>query len=354
MGYDIDPILWVSVEERGEKLSDAEKKNLRERLAAEARSLPGVANAARAVTVPFWMTWNENIYVAGWDTASLNRMGMFNIQGASPEYLATVGTRLVRGRNIAASDTKDAPKVMVVSQTMASKLWPGKDAIGQCVRVGADTNPCSEVVGIAEDIRTNDEFNKDNMLYYYRPIDQVQAEGGGLFVRVRGEAATHAESVRRSLQKLMPGSSYVTVRPMAEIFGPTIRSWQLGATMFVAFGALALVLAAIGLYSVIAYNVVQRTHELGVRVAFGAQVRDVIRLVLTEGLRVSALGIVIGGAAALVAVRWVAPLLFNVSPRDPLVFGFVVAVLLAAATLASLIPALRAARVDPNVALRSE
>ena len=355
MGYDIDPILWVSVEERGEKLTDAEKKSLRERLAAEAKTLPGVANAARAVTVPFWMTWNEDIYVAGWDTAALNKMGSFNIQGASPDYLATMGTRLIRGRNIEASDSKEAPKVMVVSQSMATRLWPGKDALGQCVRVGSDTMPCTNVVGIAEDIRSSDEFNKDNMLYYYRPIDQVQQEGGGLFVRVRGDDAARAmEGIRRSLQKLMPGASYVTVRPMSEIFGPTIRSWQLGATMFVAFGSLALILAGIGLYSVIAYNVVQRTHELGVRVAFGAQVRDVIRLVLGEGLRVAAAGIVIGGSIALVAVRWVAPLLFNVDPRDPLVFGFVVAVLLGAAVLASLIPALRAARVDPNVALRSE
>ena len=354
MGYDIDPILWVSVEERGENLSDAEKKSLRDRLQQEAKSLPGVANASRAVTVPFWMTWDESIFVAGWDTAALSKLGSFPLQGASPEYLATMGTRLIRGRNIEPSDTKDSPKVIVVSQSMGNKLWPGKDALGQCVRIGADTMPCSTVVGIAEDIRTSDDFNKDNLFYYYRPIDQVQSAGGGLFVRVHGDAARSGESIRRSLQKLMPGSSYVTVRPMSEIFGPTIKSWRLGATMFVAFGSLALVLAAIGLYSVIAYNVVQRTHELGVRVAFGAQVRDVIQLVLAEGLRVSVAGIVIGGAIALVAGRWVAPLLFNVQPRDPLVFTSVIAVLLAAATLASLIPAMRAAKVDPNVALRSE
>lgn len=354
MGYDIDPILWVSVESRGEKWSDAESKAIRERLQQEARSLPGVANAARAVTVPFWMTWNEDIYVAGWDTAALNKLGSFNIQGGSPEYLATLGTRLIRGRNIEPSDTKNAPRIMVVSDAMAKKLWPGKDALGQCVRVGADTMPCTSVVGVAEDIRTSGEFNKDGMLYYYRPIDQVQAEGGGLFIRVNGDAARSGEAIRRSLQKLMPGSSYVTVRPMSEIFGPTIRSWQLGATMFVAFGLLALVLAAIGLYSVIAYNVVQRTHELGVRVAFGAQVRDLIQLVLAEGLRVSLAGIVIGGGIALIAGRWVAPLLFRVEPRDPIVFTLVFLVLLSAAMLASLIPAMRAAKVDPSVALRSE
>lgn len=354
MGYDIDPILWVGVEERGEKLTDEEKSALRDRLADAARELPSVANASRAVTVPFYMQWDESIFVQGIDTARLNAMGSMLIQGAAPQYLETVGTRLLRGRFIQATDTKDSPKVMVVSESMSRALWPGQDALGQCVRIGADTNPCTEVVGIAEDIRANDDFAKDKKFFYYRPITQTAASSGGLFVRTRGSAAAEAESVRRALQKLMPGSSYVTAQPMAQIFAPNIRSWRLGATMFVAFGSLALVLAAIGLYSVIAYNVVQRTHELGVRVAFGAQVKDVMRLVLGEGLRLTLVGIALGGAVALFAGKWIAPLLFNVKPTDPLVLGGVVGVLLLTATLASLIPALRAARVDPNVALRSD
>jgi predicted permease len=354
MGYDIDRLVWVSVEERGEKLAEAEKISLRDRLLEAARVIPGVQNAARAVTVPFWMTWDEGITVAGFDSAQMRQLGSFEIQGAGPGYLQTMGTRLLRGRSIEATDTKDSPKVMVVSESMARTLWPGKDALGQCVRVGADTNPCTDVVGIAEDIRTNDEFAHDKKLYYYRPITQTAATQGGLFVRVAGDPGRAGEVIRRSLQPLMPGASYVTARPMAEIYGPTIRSWRLGATMFVAFGALALVLAAVGLYSVIAYNVVQRTHEMGVRVAFGARMGDVVRLVLGEGLRITVAGVVIGGAVALYAGRWVAPMLFNVKPSDPLVYAFVVGVLLLAATLASLIPAMRAARVDPNVALRSD
>jgi predicted permease len=353
MGYDIDPLLWVSVEERGERLTPDEKDALRNRLLEAAKNAPGVASASRAVTVPFWMTWNENIHVAGIDSAS--RLGMFSIQEATPEYFTTMGTRMIRGRPLEATDARNTPKVMVVSEAMAKALWPGKDAIGQCVKVGErpDTLPCTTVVGIAENMRSQD-LQEDKMFHYYRPIAQGRPGSGGLFVRVVGDAANQMEALRRSLQRLMPGSGYVTVRPMAEIFDPTIRSWKLGATMFTAFGALALVLAAIGLYSVIAYNVVQRTHEMGVRVAFGAQVGDVVRLILNEGLRVTIAGVVIGAAIALYAGKWIAPLLFNVKASDPLVFVFVVAVLLGVATLASLIPALRAARVDPNVALRSE
>ena len=159
---------------------------------------------------------------------------------------------------------------------------------------------------------------------------------------------------RRSLQQLMPGVSYVTVTPMSTIMAPVVRSWQLGATMFAIFGALALLLAAIGLYSVIAYNVAQRTHEMGVRVALGAQVRDVVSLIVREGLRVVLPGVLLGSLIALAAGKWIAPLLFEVSPKDPPVLIAVVVTLTLTAVAASLAPALRAARVDPNEALRAD
>ena len=348
LGYDVDRLLIVNVEERGEKLSDDEKDAMRNRLHQAASALPGVESAARAVTIPFYWMWSEELFVQGFDTVR----GQHLLQAASPEYFRTTGTRIIRGRGIEATDTRNAPPVMVVSEAMAKELWPNKDALGQCVRVGADTMPCTTVVGIAENIRAQD-LKDDKMYYYYLSIDQKARMQGGVYVRVSNPAA-QKESVRRELQKLMPGASYVTVTPMSEIFDPNVRSWRLGATMFVAFGALALVLAAIGLYSVIAYNVVQRTHELGVRVAFGAQMRDVVRLILGEGLRLALAGVIIGGAIALFAGRWVAPLLYHVKPTDPVVYGSVIAVLLGAAALASLVPALRAARVDPNVALRSD
>jgi ABC-type antimicrobial peptide transport system permease subunit len=152
----------------------------------------------------------------------------------------------------------------------------------------------------------------------------------------------------------MPGVSYVTVTPLTKILEPNVRPWRLGATMFALFGGLALLLAAVGLYSVIAYNVTQRSHELGVRIALGAQGRDVLRLVVGSGLRVAIAGIVIGGSIALVAGRFIAPLLYHVSPKDPLIYVTAAVTLLAVAMLASLIPARRATRVDPNVALRAD
>jgi ABC-type antimicrobial peptide transport system permease subunit len=162
------------------------------------------------------------------------------------------------------------------------------------------------------------------------------------------------EPLRRAMQTVMPGVPYANVRPMRASLDEEMRPWRLGATMFAVFGLIALVLSSLGLYSVVAYTVAQRMHEMGVRVALGAQVGDIRRLVLTQGLRVAAVGVAGGTIIALTTGRFVAPMLFQTSPRDPVVFGVVIALLLAVATLASLVPARRAVRADPLVALRSE
>jgi predicted permease len=351
LGYDVDPVLVVNLNMRGLKLDSAQAVDLRARLLRTAKATPGVENAALQVTMPFWSQWSTSLFVEGIDTVS--RLGQFDLNAVSPEYFATVGTRIVRGRGVTAQDIATAPRVMIVSQAMGKVLWPGKDPLGQCIRVNADTMPCTRVVGIAENIKEQ-RFSGDSGYFYYMPAAQYAPMQGGLFVRARGDAKRIKESVRRSLQREMPGTSYITITPVSEIVSSQVRSWQMGATMFLAFGVLALVLAAVGLYSVIAYNVAQRMHELGVRVALGAQSWDVTRLVVVDGLRLAGVGVVVGGAGALWASKWVKPLLFNVSPRDPLVFGIVATTLIAVAVAASWIPARRASRVDPNVALRAE
>ena len=242
---------------------------------------------------------------------------------------------------------------MIVSEAMGRTLWPGRDAIGQCIRVQADTMPCTTVVGVAENIKSR-SLTDDPGLSYYMPVEQYHPESAHLLIRVRGNADDYVETVRRALQREMPGSAYVVAHSMREVIGPQERSWQSGATMFVAFSALALVLAAIGLYSVIAFDVAQRTHELGVRIALGAQAGDVLRLIVGAGLRFAVAGIVVGLAITLATGRFVAPLLFGVSARDPLILSAVGGLLLGVAVAASAIPALRATRVDPNVALRVE
>lgn len=366
LGYDADHLLWIEPRLRGTKLDAAGKTALRTALLDRAQHAAGATQAALDLGVPFSIEYNTDLFVTGID--SVQKLGEFHQREVTPTFFETVGTRILRGRGITAEDRANAPLAMVVSEAMAKTLWPTQDALGKCIRVDEVTSPCSTVVGIAENIKQQ-SLSNDPGLTFYLAFNQTEAIDaspsgrtsgvgsavlGGLFVRTRGPADAAIESVRRDLQRVMPGAGYVTVRSMSGILAPQMRSWQLGATMFAVFGALALVLAAIGLYSVIAYSVAQRMHEMGVRVALGAQVRDVVQLVVGEGLRVVVPGIALGAMIAVFTGRWIAPLLFNVSPKDPPVFAGVLGTLIAVAVAASWLPALRAAHVDPNEALRAD
>lgn len=353
LGYDVDPVLVLNLNTRDVTLDRAQTQILKEKLLADAKALPDVENASRQISAPFRGSMIASLYIAGIDTVST--LGEFALNAVSPGYFATLGTRIIRGRGITDADRADAPGAMVVSQKMAKRLWPNADPLGRCVKVEEDTAPCTYVVGIAEDIKSHKLDDASDEYYYYLAIAQFHPDFGGLFIRTRGKnAADFAESIRRRLQPDMPGASYLTITTLSAVIGGQTASWTLGASMFLAFGALALVLAAIGLFSVISYSVARRTHELGVRVALGARQGDLVRLVVGEGMRLGLIGVVLGGVTAYASGRWIAPLLFKQSPHDPVVFGVVGSVLLTVAFVASLIPARRAASVDPIQALRSD
>ncbi len=350
LGYDVDPVLVVRENQRDVKLTLPEKEALEARVLEEARRTPGVVTATRVASIPFWMNEGRGLKVDGVDT--VRKLGRFILQAGSPEYFATMGTRILRGRAFTAADGAGAPYVIVVSESMARVLWPGQDALGKCIHI--DTLPCASVIGVAEDMHVRTLMSEREYTYYIPFAQYDNGATGAIIVRVRGDAADYGEVVRRQLQRLMPGAAYVSVRPLRELVDPNLRSWKFGATMFAAFGLLALALAAIGLYSVIAYNVAQRTQELGVRIALGAGMGNVLRLIIGRGVGLTLAGVVIGSAIAWWAARWAEPLLFGQAARDPAVLGGVAFMLLAVAVLASAIPAVRATRVDPNVALRAD
>jgi predicted permease len=353
MGYDADHVLIVRRNIIGQRPIDSAFVALRNRLMAAARGLPGVEAVAWASSAPFISTSSTGLYVPGVD--SVSKFGQFSYQATTADYFRVMGTRILRGRGLSAADRAGAPRVAVVSESMARVLWPGRDALGQCMHVWADTLPCTTVVGIAEDMVQRD-FAAGKRYHYYLPIEQfTRTQGWGLLLRLRGEPAVEAEQIRRALQREIPGNAaYITTQPLAEIVGAQQRSWRLGASMFSAFGLLALLVAAVGLYGVIGYDVTQRMHELGIRVALGAQRSTILRLVLGRALRVALVGVVAGTLMALAASKWLQPLLFQQSARDPRVYGFVGATMLLVAFIASALPAQRAAGADPNAVLRSE
>lgn len=322
------------------------------RILETGRSVPGVEHSALVSSIPFWSTSSTGLFVAGID--SVARLGRFTYQTASPDYFATMGTHVLRGRAFDDRDREGSERVAVVSAAMANVLWPDEDAIGKQMRVGSDTAGYTTVVGIAEDAAQS-ELAGDDRFRYYLPMAQYRPERASyLLARVKGDPAVVGETIREALQPLMPGDAYVTTRPLREIISGQQRAWQFGATMFLAFGVLALGVAAIGLYGVIGYNVAQRMHELGVRVALGAEPRDLVRLVLRQGILVSVAGIAGGIVIALVLSSRVQPLLFQQSARDPVVIAFVCAMLVAVALIASAAPALRASKADPRATLRSD
>jgi predicted permease len=352
LGFDADSVLVVDLKMRDVKLDSARTVALRELLLQTATSVPGISHATLQFAVPMAGMASWPISVPGVD--SVEHFGEFELNAVSPDYFATMGTGILRGRGFERGDVAGAERVMVVGAAMGATLWPGEDPIGKCVHIGIDpeTMPCTRVVGIAEDIHARGLGPETRAYYYYLPAAQWRPQEGGLFARPRGDVRQAVEPLRRRLQQEMPGASYVTVTRLGEVIEDQTRSWVLGATVFTAFGLLALVLAAGGLYSVIAYDVAQRRQEFAVRVALGAAAGDVIGLVVGDGLRFAVSGAVVGGAIALAAGRWIAPLLFDQSARDPVVFVTVTAVLLVVSVGASLIPAIRIAHEDPMAALR--
>ena len=352
LGFEADSVLLVELQMRDVRVDSAAMVALRLRLLQSTKEVPGVSHATLQESVPFAGMSSWPIFVSGID--SVSAFGEFDFNTVSSDYFATMGTRIVRGRGFENTDRENTQRVAVVGQSMAAVLWPGKDAVGQCFRFAADTSPCTYVVGVAEDIHSQSMDAEPKLFYYYLPAAQWRPHDGGLFVRARGDVRQVLEPLRQRLQADMPGSSFVTVTPLDEIVDLHRRSWMLGARVFTAFGVLALVLAAVGLYSVIAYNVAQRRHELGVRLALGAAKAGIVRLVVTESVKFALFGLVMGCVVSLAGSRWVAPLLFKESPRDPAVFAIVTLVLLFVAIAASWIPALRAAGLDPKTALQSD
>ena len=352
LGYTPHDVYVVTRRMRDVRLDEAGRIALRQKMEETARAIPGVAHATWAMTVPFSVTNSTSLFVPGID--SVARLGRFTYQAATADYFNTMGTRILRGRAFTSRDDARAPRVAIVGEGAARALWPGRDPIGQCVVVRVDTLPCSTVVGIAEDI-VQDDVQATRRLQFYVPIDQFEAAGGStLLVRAQRGAPVSRETLRQHLQRVLPGSAYVTVRPLTEIVDGAQRSWKLGATMFSAFGLLALVVAAVGLYGTVTYDVAQRRHEMSIRVALGAQTRDVVRLVVAHSLTFAAAGIVTGLVLAAFTARWMQPLLFRQSAIDPVVYAFVAVLIVSVALVASAAPALRATRADPNDALRGD
>jgi len=355
MGFDPARVAYASVDLRGVSLDSVALAALYARLTDRARALPGVETIGTTFEVPYYQGYTtDRVRVPGRDSIT----GETEVHGntVSGDYFRAMGTRVVRGRVWDPRGAGADQDAVVLSARLAQIIWPGQDAVGRCAIVEeAATAPCRPVIGVVEDVRLA-EPREPGVAGFYVAVGRVPGahDVTGLMVRTRGNASDEVLALHRALQPLVPGAAYVSVRALADLVAPELRPWRLGATLFAAFGALGLLVAVVGLYSALAYDVAQRRHDFGIRVALGARSADVLGLVVRRGLTIALVGVAAGIGLSLVAGRYAAKLLFGVTPYDPLTLGSVATVLIAAALAASLVPGRRAARVDPAIALRSD
>ena len=354
LGFDASRLIYAGVSfETPNPARDSLTPQRLADVAERLRSTPGVTAAALTVVRPM-NGFSIELYYPDADTVAHKKpWGMF--WAVSPEYFSVADLRIVSGSGFPDATGAAMPPSVVINTAMADALWPGESPLGRCVRFRAPTERCNTVIGVVETARWGKVIEEPKPQFYLPLANMPFPTRAGTLALRADETMTAAVigETRRALTAAFPGGEPVITR-MADALEPHYRPWRLGATLFTLFGLLAGVVAALGVYSTVAYNVSQRTHEFGVRVALGAQLRDVVRHVLADGLRTVAIGVAMGVGLSLAAGRVIAALLYGVTPRDPVALSSVVVLLLAVATIAALIPALRASRVDPLTALRSE
>jgi predicted permease len=275
---------------------------------------------------------------------------LVQVNSVTPSYFETLGIPIRRGRALDATDRRGSLRVAVVNETMAEKFWPGKDALGQRFKFFGEE--MTEIVGVARNAKYN-SLGEDPQPYVYVPLDQAYSGAVTLIARAPEDPATILLPIQRELTALQRDMPLVGISTVGQVLYNSLWASRLGASLLAAFGALALVLASVGIYGVMSYAVSQRAQEIGIRMTLGADRRGVLLMVLRQGMLVVAIGLVLGLAAAFALARLVAALLF-VSTADPLVFGGMALILMTVGALANLLPALRATRVDPQLALRAE
>jgi predicted permease len=323
--------------------------------AAALKLVPGVRSTALASVAPMAGMAFTRIYRPNGD--SLFRIGdeSPSYSSVTPDYFATANVRLVSGRLFDASDRESATPVMIVSRKMARLVWPGESPIGQCLVLGQPGAACTTVVGLVEDTHRVRILEAPG-IQFYLPLAQSPGFRAPTII-VRAEPSRRSlviEQARSQILRVIPGVKRLAPRTMESLLERELRPWRLGAVLFSLFGVLALAVAAIGIYSVVAYAVSQRTHEMGVRIALGASVRDILDLVVMDRMAVVGIGITVGLGIALVLGRYVRSLLFGVTANDPSILVGGACVLTGVAIAASIIPAWRAARTDPSTALRAD
>jgi len=325
-----------------------------QQLLGRVEALPGVMKSGAINIVPFSSSNNSsNFQIIGQPPFRKGAEPYVETRVATPGYFEAVGTSLKRGRLFTAQDDEKAGRVILVNETFAKKYLPGQEPIGQRLRIGGDEKNTQEIIGVVADVK-NDDFEEIVDPTSYLPYSQNANRTMNLVIRGPQDPTRLASAVRSEVRTLDSALPVSNVKTLTQMIDERISPKRLMTYILAVFALCALLLASVGIYGVMSYAVAQRTQEIGIRMALGARAGDVLRLVLKNGMTITLIGVVIGLAGAFALTRLLASLLFQVTPTDSVTFVGVAAVLIVVALLACYIPARRATKVDPLVALRDE
>ncbi len=357
IGLDPKNVLTASlIAPRAKYKEDAQRAAIIKQILERVKSLPGVESASATGTLPLnGSTWGRSITVEGYPVLSVGQAPSVQHTVVTPGYFHTMGITLLAGRDFNDSDTKDSPDITIIDERLARQYWPNQSPIGKRVRFGPpeDNEPWHTIVGVVSAVR-HQRMQEETDPSVYMPHQKIPTGGMTLVARTSSNPHDFIRAVRHEVAQLDPDLPVSEVATMEEVVAESIWQPRLYALLFGVFAAGALLLALIGIYGVMAFLVQTRTHEIGIRMALGASARDVFKLIVGRGMKLTAVGVVLGVGGAIALTRLMHSLLFNTSATDPFIFLVISALLSLAAFFACYLPARRAAKTDPLIALRYE
>jgi predicted permease len=356
LGFDPQHVLNLTLDPNEIGYTEAQGRTFYRAMLERARALPGVQSASLASVVPLSdSVQGSDLAIPGYATSSNQEAPHAEVNAVSADYFTNMRIALKRGREFTDADNENSPHVALINQAMADRYWPGQDVLGKSFVVTSDPKHPTTIVGVVQNSRMNQLYGVFEPIFYL-PAAQSYVSTETLQIRSGRSAQEIVAEVRAIAQSLAPAIPVYGVRTMTEALhgGNGLLFFEVGASLAAALGSLGLILAVVGVYGVMSYAVSQRTQEIGVRIALGAQERDILRMIGRQGAVIVASGLTIGVLAALAAGRLVSDFLVGITPTDPFTYVGVSLLLATIACVATYIPTRRAANVDPMVALRYE